>query len=277
MRRSTEKALRGGSGSRAVAALAVVGRRLRRWRRGGDDRRPRPTTEARQRPRPPRRPRLPATTEAPPASGLGSEFDVASAGDVTLKLWWLGDLEAPGDRGVDGSDGRRVRGEVPERQRRDDARTTRARGCRPSRPRASRRAARTSGTTGAAPGRSSPPGRAARSRTRTVLAPADIEANPRVQETLWQGKTWDYPALQVRLPDRRQPRPVREGGPRRRAPRPRPGTSGWRRSRRSRAPGSRRSRSGLKDGFGGEIAAAGQLEKQCGQRPGRHQAARHRR
>lgn len=34
------------------------------------------------------------TAEA--ASGLGSEFDVASAGDVTLKLWWLGDLEAPG-------------------------------------------------------------------------------------------------------------------------------------------------------------------------------------
>src|SRR6185312_16660784 len=36
-------------------------------------------------------------------SGLGSEFDVASAGDVTLKLWWLGDLEAPGiEKWMDG-------------------------------------------------------------------------------------------------------------------------------------------------------------------------------
>ena len=40
----------------------------------------------------------PATEDvAVSADGLGSKFDVASAGDdITLDLWWLGNLEAPG-------------------------------------------------------------------------------------------------------------------------------------------------------------------------------------
>src|SRR3972149_11052292 len=39
----------------------------------------------------------PEPAEPPPAApGLGSAFDVASAGDVTLNLWWLGAPEGPG-------------------------------------------------------------------------------------------------------------------------------------------------------------------------------------
>ena len=34
----------------------------------------------------------------------------------------------------------------------------------------------------------------------TILSPADIEANPSVEETLWEGQTWDFPLYKFVYP-----------------------------------------------------------------------------
>ena len=153
---------RAGRARGAVVLCARDRGRMRRRRReapAGDDRHPRRAAAPAGRP-----------AETPPAettrgSGLGSEFDVASAGDVTLKLWWLGDLEAPGIEAWMDQMVEKFQTEYPNvtvETTLYDTGTwiqTQQTACQS-------RAARTSGTTGAGPGRSSSPGRAAPSRTR---------------------------------------------------------------------------------------------------------------
>ena len=212
-----------------VAVAAGVRRRRRRGRAAGGTAGRRADAARRRAGAAGRGPAPPAEEPAPATGGLGSEFDVASAGDVTLELWWLGDLEAPGHRGRGWTRSVAMfQEQYPNVTVKPTLYETRHLDPDADRPPASPRAVRTSGTTGAAPGRSSPRGRAARCRTRTSSRPADIAANPHAQETLWEGKTWDFPLYQFVYPIvyNKSTSSSRPGSTRRR--RRRPGRSSWR-------------------------------------------------
>jgi multiple sugar transport system substrate-binding protein len=94
-----------------------------------------------------------------------------------------------------------------------------------------------------------------------VLAPADIEANPLTQETLWEGKTWVLPLYQFVYPIVYNKTLFEKAGLDPETP---PAT--WDEFtaalKKLKAAGITPFALGLKDGFGAEILAAGQLEKQ---------------
>jgi raffinose/stachyose/melibiose transport system substrate-binding protein len=202
------------------------------------------------------------STPAEPAggSGLGSEFDVASAGDVTLKLWWLGDLEAPGIEAWMDQMIQEFQTEYPNvkvEATTYDTNTwiqTQQTACQ------SKTGAdlwyNWSGTWSlelAWKGCTVP--------NEEVLAPADIEANRNVQETIWDGKGWVLPLYRFVYPIVVNLDLIQQAGLDPNAP---PTTwEEWTAALdKIKAANITPIALGLKDGFGGEIAAAGQLEKQ---------------
>jgi ABC-type glycerol-3-phosphate transport system substrate-binding protein len=204
----------------------------------------------------------PAEPPAEPAggSGLGSEFDVASAGDVKLQLWGLGDLEAPG---IEAWMDQMIQAFETEYPNVDVEATTydtntwiqtQQTACQ------SKTGAdlwyNWSGTWSlelAWKGCTVP--------NEDVLAPADISANSNVEETIWDGKGWVFPLYRFVYPIVVNLDLIEQAGLDPSTP---PATwEEWIAALdQIKAAGITPIALGLKDGFGGEIAAAGQLEKQ---------------
>ena len=118
------------------------------------------------------------------------------------KLWWLGDLEAPGIEAWMDEMVAAFQTRVPERHRRADAATRPTPGSR-RRPTACQSESgpdlwyNWSGTWSLEPGVE----RAARCRTRTSSTPADIAANPYTPGDAVRGEDLALPAVPLRLPD----------------------------------------------------------------------------
>ena len=200
-----------------------------------------------------------AASEPAAAGGLGSQFDVASAGDVTLKIWWLGDLEAPGIEKWLGDMVTTFQTQYPNVKVEPtlyDVNTwvqTQATACQSkSGPDLWYNWSGTWSLEPAWKGCTVP--------NEEVVSSDDIAANPSVQETAWEGKTWDFPLYKFVYPvvvnldllDKAGVDPTSMGT-----------WDGWMAGlEKIKAAGITPLALGLKDGFGGEIAAAGQFEKQ---------------
>ena len=208
----------------------------------------------------------PEPAEAPPAApGLGSAFDVASAGDVTLNLWWLGELEVPGiepwmDETIAAFEAQypnvNVEATLYETGKWIQTQTT---ACQS-----------TSGPdlwyNWAGTWSLEPAWKGCTVPNEDVLSPEDIAANPLAQETLYQGKTWDFPLYQFVYPIVYNKALFEAAGLDPESP---PAT--WddfvAAMEKLKASGVTPFALGLKDGFGAEILAAGQLEKQHASAP----------
>lgn len=198
-------------------------------------------------------------------SGLGSDFDVASAGDVTLKLWWLGDLEAPGsekwmDETVDMFEQQnpnvKIQTTLYDTGKWTQTQTT---SCQSkSGPDLWYNWAGTWSLEPAWKGCTVP--------NEDVLSADDIAANPLVEETVWQGKTWDFPLYQFVYPIVFNKALFERAGLDPEKP-----LDTWddfvAALGKLKAAGITPFALGLKDGFGAEILAAGQLEKQHASSP----------
>jgi multiple sugar transport system substrate-binding protein len=99
-----------------------------------------------------------------------------------------------------------------------------------------------------------------------VLAPEDIAANPHAQETLWQGKTWDFPLYRFVYPIVYNKTLFEQAGLDPEAP-PTTWDDFLAALEQLKSAGVTPFALGLKDGFGAEILAAGQLEKQHASSP----------
>jgi raffinose/stachyose/melibiose transport system substrate-binding protein len=203
----------------------------------------------------------PATTEAPAASGLGSEFDVASAGEVTLKLWWLGDLEAPGAEKWMADMIAKWEAEYPNvkvEATTYDTNTwvqTQQTACQSkSGPDLWYNWAGTWSLELAWKGCTVP--------NEEILAPADIAANPFTQETTWQGKTWDFPLYRFVYPVVVNLDLIAKAGLDPNSPPPATWDEWMAALDTIKGAGITPIALGLKDGFDAEIVSAGQLEKQ---------------
>jgi len=194
-------------------------------------------------------------------SGLGSEFDVASAGDVTLKLWWLGDLEDPGiekwmDATITAFETKypNVKVEATTYDTNTWVQTQQTACQSKTGPDLWYNWAGSWSLELAWKGCTVP--------NEEVLAPSDIEANPFTQETLWQGKTWDFPLYKFVYPIVVNLDLIQKAGLDPNSP---PTTwDEWMTAlKQIKAAGITPIAIGLKDGFGGEIAASGQLERQA--------------
>jgi raffinose/stachyose/melibiose transport system substrate-binding protein len=217
------------------------------------------TTEQPATTAPPAETTAPAETQAA-EGGLGSEFDVASAGDVTLKLWWLGDLEAPGIEAWMDEMIQKFQTEYPNvkiEATTYDTNTwiqTQQTACQSkSGPDLWYNWSGTWSLELAWKGCTAP--------NEEVLSEADLAANPSVQETVWEGNSWVLPLYKFVYPVVVNLDLVEQAGLDPDAP---PAT--WEEwvavLEQIKAAGITPLALGLKDGFGGEIAAAGQLEKQ---------------
>jgi multiple sugar transport system substrate-binding protein len=225
-----------------------------------------PTPPAEEPAPPAEEPAPPAEEPAPPAEGgLGSAFDVASAGDVTLELWWLGDLEAPGiEPWMDETIGlfQEQYPNVTVNATLYDTGTwiqTQQTACQ--------------GQTGAdlwynwaGTWSLEPAWKGCTVPNETVLAPEDIAANPLTQETLFEGQTWDFPLYRFVYPIVYNKTLFEQAGLDPETP---PAT--WEDFIAAmdalQGAGVTPFALGLKDGFGAEILAAGQLEKQHASSP----------
>ena len=230
---------------------------------GGDDEEavaPPPAAEPAPAPEPAPTPE-PAPAEPPPAApGLGSAFDVASAGDVTLNLWWLGDLEAPGAETWMEDMVAKFEGKYPNvkiETTLEDTNTwvqTQQTACQSkSGPDLWYNWAGTWSLELAWKGCTVP--------NEEILSPDDIAANPFVQETVWQGKTWDFPFYRFVYPVVVNLDLIKKAGL---DPNALPTTwSDWTAAlQKLKDAGITPLALGLKDGFDAEIVSAGQLEKQ---------------
>jgi ABC-type glycerol-3-phosphate transport system substrate-binding protein len=218
----------------------------------------------------------PATTAAPPAqtggattsgggqtqtsSGLGSEYDLASAGDISLKLWWLGDLEVPGIEAWMKDMVTKFEAQYPNVKVETttyDTNTwvqTQQTSCQSkSGPDIWYNWSGTWSLEPAWKGCTVP--------NEDVFAPADIEANPSTQETLWQGKTWVFPLYKFVYPVVVNLDLIKQAGLDPNSP-PQTWDDFVAALQKIKAAGITPIALGLKDGFGAEIAAAGQLERQ---------------
>jgi multiple sugar transport system substrate-binding protein len=211
-------------------------------------------------PAPPAEEPAPPAEEPAPAGGLGSQFDVASAGDVTLQLWWLGDLEAPGIEAWMEDMVSKFHSEYPNvtvETTLYDTNTwiqTQQTACQSkSGPDLWYNWAGTWSLELAWKGCTVP--------NEDVLAPEDIAANPGVQETVYQGKTWVFPLYAFVYPIVANLDLIAQAGLDPATP---PATwDEWLTALEAiQAAGITPLAMGLKDGFDGEIIAAGQLEKQ---------------
>ena len=193
-------------------------------------------------------------------SGLGSEFDVASAGDVTIKLWWLGDLEAPGIEGWMDQMVQQFQTEYPNVTVETTLYETGT----------WIQTQQTACQSGSGPDlwynwsgtwSLEPAWKGCTVPNETVVAPVDIDANPQVAETLWEGQTWVFPLYKFVYPVVVNLDLLEQAGLDPNAP---PATwDEWISAlEKIKGAGITPIALGLKDGFGGEIAAAGQLEKQ---------------
>ena len=237
-----------------VVALAVVAAGCG----GGDE--PAATTEAPAATTGAEAETTPPAETAAAGSGLGSEFDVASAGDVTIKLWWLGDLEAPGIEPWMDQMVQQFQSEYPnvtvETTLYETGKwiQTQQTACQSgSGPDLWYNWSGTWSLELAWKGCTVP--------NETILSPADLEANPSIEETLWEGQTWDFPLYKFVYPVVVNLDLLEQAGLDPNAP---PATwDEWIAAlEQIKAAGITPIALGLKDGFGGEIAAAGQLEKQ---------------
>jgi multiple sugar transport system substrate-binding protein len=197
---------------------------------------------------------------APPVGGLGSQFDVASAGDVTLELWWLGDLEAPGieawmDETVSLFEAQypNVNVETTLYETGKWIQTQQTACQSQSGPDLWYNWSGTWSLEPAWKGCTAP--------NEDVLSAEDIAANPHAQETLWQGKTWDFPLYQFVYPIVYNKSLFEQAGLDPESP-PTTWEDFLAAMEALRAAGITPFALGLKDGFGAEILAAGQLEKQ---------------
>lgn len=193
------------------------------------------------------------------ASGLGSSFDVASAGDVTLKLWWLGNLEAPGieawmDDMVSKFESKYPNVTVePTTYDTNTWITTQQTACQAkSGPDLWYNWSGSWSLDVAWKGCSVP--------NEDVVSEADLAANPNVAETTWEDKTWLFPLYKFVYPVVVNLDLLEKAGVGTELP------TTWEDYitllKDLKAAGTTPIALGLKDGFGGEIAAAGQLEKQ---------------
>lgn len=194
-------------------------------------------------------------------SGLGSEFDVAAAGDVTVKLWWLGDLEVPGieawmDTTIAAFEAKypNVKVEATTYDTNTWVQTQQTACQSKTGPDLWYNWSGSWSLELSWKGCTVP--------NEEVLAPSDIEANPSTQETLWQGKTWDFPLYKFVYPIVVNLDLVQKAGLDPASP---PATwDEWISAlEKIKASGVTPLALGLKDGFGAEIAAAGQLERQA--------------
>ena len=200
-----------------------------------------------------------ATEEPAAAGGLGSQYDVASAGDVTLKIWWLGDLEAPGIEKWLADMITTFETQYPNVNVEPtlyDTNTwiqTQATACQ----------SKTgpdlwynwSGTWSLEPA-----WKGCTVPNEDVVSSDDLAANPSVQETVWEGNTWVFPLYKFVYPVVVNLDLLDKAGV---DPTSMATWDGWTAGlEKIKAAGITPVALGLKDGFGGEIAAAGQLEKQ---------------
>jgi multiple sugar transport system substrate-binding protein len=254
-----------------VAALAVLAAGCG----GGDDEAAAPPAPAPAEPAPPPAEPAPAETAptetapaeepAPAEGGLGSQFDVASAGDVAIELWWLGDLEAPGIEAWMDETVAMFEEQYPNVQVETTLYETGAwiqtqqTACQ--------------GQSGpdlwynwAGTWSLEPAWKGCTVANEDVLSADDISANPLAQETLYQGQTWDFPLYQFVYPIVYNKALFEQAGLDPEAP---PAT--WEEFIAAmdalKAAGTTPFALGLKDGFGAEILAAGQLEKQHASSP----------
>jgi ABC-type glycerol-3-phosphate transport system substrate-binding protein len=204
-----------------------------------------------------------ATSEAAAevsADGLGSKFDVASAGDVTIDLWWLGNLEAPGieawmDEMVAAFQSEYPNVTVkPTLYQTDTWIQTQTTACQSQ-----------SGPdlwyNWSGSWSLQPSWTGCTVPNEDILDASDIAANPYTQETVYEGKTWNFPLYRFVYPMVYNKELVEAAGlPADFAP------ATWEEFiaalEQIKAAGTTPIALGLKDGFGGEIIAAGQLEKQ---------------
>jgi raffinose/stachyose/melibiose transport system substrate-binding protein len=202
----------------------------------------------------------PPAEPAPAEGGLGSQFDVASAGDVALKLWWLGDLEAPGAEAWMKDMVAKFEAANPNVKVETtlyDTNTwiqTQQTACQSK--------------TGpdlwynwSGSWSLEPAWKGCTVPNEDVVSPDDIAANPSVQETVWEGKTWVFPFYKFVYPVVINLDLWEKAGL---DPATLPATwDDWMSALETiKAAGITPIALGLKDGFGGEIAAAGQFEKQ---------------
>ncbi len=199
--------------------------------------------------------------ETQASSGLGSEYDLASAGDVTLKLWWLGDLEVPGIEAWMKDMVAKFEAEYPNVKVETttyDTNTwvqTQQTACQSkSGPDLWYNWSGTWSLELAWKGCTVP--------NEEVLAPADIEANPSTQETAWQGKTWDFPLYRFVYPMVVDLDLIQKAGLDASGPPPQTWDEFMTALEKIKAAGITPIALGLKDGFGAEIFASGQLERQ---------------
>jgi raffinose/stachyose/melibiose transport system substrate-binding protein len=195
------------------------------------------------------------------SSGLGSEFDLASAGDVTLKLWWLGDLEVPGiekwmDATIAAFEAKypNVKVEATTYDTNTWVQTQQTACQSKTGPDLWYNWSGSWSLELSWKGCTVP--------NEEVLSQADVEANPSTQETLWQGKTWDFPLYKFVYPIVANLDLIQKAGLDPSSP---PTTwDEWITAlQQIKAAGITPLALGLKDGFGAEIAASGQLERQA--------------
>jgi raffinose/stachyose/melibiose transport system substrate-binding protein len=199
------------------------------------------------------------------ATGLGSKYDVASAGDVTLKLWWLGDLEAPGIEGwmdemitAFQTENPNVKVEATNYETGTWVQTQTTACQSQSGPDLWYNWAGTWTLNHSWAGCALP--------NEDVLDASDIAANPYTEETRFEGKTWLFPVYRFVYPMVYNKALFTKAGL---DPEQAPAT--WEElvaaAKALQGADVTPIALGLKDGFGGEIFAAGQLEKQWVSQP----------
>lgn len=193
-------------------------------------------------------------------SGLGSDYDVSKAGDVTLTMWWLGDQEVPGIQAWMKKIIAAYEAKYPNVTIKSVIQST---------------ANWTQTQSIACKGQSGPdlwynwsgtwsleqawPGCTVSNQD--VLSASDISHNPNVSETQYQGKSWLYPLYRFVYPLMYNKALFTQAG----LDPSKPPTT-WDEfisaNKKLQAAGIQPIELGLKDGFGGEILGSATFQKQ---------------
>jgi ABC-type glycerol-3-phosphate transport system substrate-binding protein len=194
------------------------------------------------------------------ASGLGSQYDVSKAGNVTLTLWWLGNQEVPGiEKWMAQTIAayHRLHPNVTVKTVVDSTDTwtqTQTTACKVGKgPDIWYNWAGTWSLEQAWPGCTVP--------NEAVLSPTDIGRDPNVAETVYSGQSWHYPLYRFVYPIVYNKTLFKKAGLDTNNP-PRTWAQFVAACKKLKAAGTTPIVVGLKDGFGGEILGSGTFQKQ---------------
>jgi multiple sugar transport system substrate-binding protein len=194
------------------------------------------------------------------ASGLGSDYDVSKAGDVTLTMWWLGDQEVPGIQPWMKQIIADYEAKYPNVTIKSVIQST---------------GTWTQTQNIACKGKSGPDlwynwsgtwslepaWQGCTVPNEEVLSASDISHVPNTSETSWQGKTWDYPLYRFVYPLMYNKALFTKAGLDPESP-PTTWDEFIAACKKLKAAGVQPIVLGLKDGFGGEILGSATFQKQ---------------